>query len=226
MQTTPSIRAILVSPRQDLGGFEEAFQRSGVQPVADFRPRYFNVPRVAIVVDRHGVPIWAPTLFLADVALRGRSLKGDTVRTYAEALLVWLRFLEERGCALEEADEQIFAVFRSELAHAPRRRSGAPYASATANHRISVVANLHLWAQERGVLRTTLGLFLAGRAEANRGQSRLHPGHQRRRDSLAPVVMQRMPKVLSYEEIQRLFLVARPPFRLMFKWALDRAEAI
>ncbi|MFG6464170.1 tyrosine-type recombinase/integrase [Roseateles sp. DXS20W] len=142
------------------------------------------------------------------------------MRSYVEALLVWLRFLDGRGCRLEEADEQIFAVFRSELVHAPRKPSGAPYASSTANHRISVVANLYLWAHERGVLRTPLGLFLVARAEANRGRSRLAPGIHYRRDSLAPVVMRRMPRVLSYEEIQRLFIVARPPFRLMFKWAL------
>lgn len=198
----------------------EAFQLSGIELIREFQARYFNVPRIAIVVDDQGLPIWAPTLFLADVALRGRSVKGDTVRAYVEAILVWLRFLQSRGCLLEEADEQIFAVFRSELVHAPRKPGGRPYASATANHRISVVASLHLWAQERGVLRSRLGLFLTARAEANRGRSRFTSATHLRRDSLAPIVMQRMPKVLSNEEIRRLFILARPPFRLMFKWAL------
>lgn len=219
MPASPVIRAIFVSPRQDFGSIEEAFHRCGVSPVA-LHPRYFNVPRIAIVVGQGGVPLWAPTLFLADVALRGRSVKGDTVRTYVEALLVWLRFLDGRGRPLEEADEQIFAVFRSELVHAPRKGSGQLYASSTANHRISVVASFYLWAQERGVLHTPLGLFLAARAEANRGRSRLLAGALNRRDSLAPVVIKRIPKSLSYEEVQRLFLVARQPYRLMFKWAL------
>ena len=220
MPNTASIRAVFVSPRRDLGSPDAAFERCGVQPLTDWKPRYFSVPLVAIFIGPDGLPLWTPTLFLADVALKGRSVKGDTVRSYAEALIVWLRFLSTRGTGLEDADEQTFAVFRSELVHAPRRPNGRPYASSTANHRITVVANFHLWAQEEGVLRTRLGRFLAARAETNRGHNRLLPGVHQRRDSLAPLVMQRMPKVLSYDEIQRLFLVARQPYRLMFKWGL------
>jgi integrase len=201
MLAKPKPRVVLIRPIEDFGTFDHVLELAQVGATAALKPRFFYVPKIAILVGLDGMPIWAPTLYLAERALYGRSVKGDTVRSYAEALQTWLAFLDDSDVALSDVTEDVFAVYRSELAHFPRPHNGRVLASATANHRISVVCNFHLWGQRRGL-------------------DRLIATHRGSRSSLAPSVIYRLPRLLSYDEIGFLFKNTRSPYRLIFKWAL------
>ncbi|KGV03099.1 phage integrase family protein [Burkholderia pseudomallei MSHR4032] len=221
MDAKSAFRAVLIRPRKEFGSLQDAYLLSGLDVPLSVSPRYFDVPLVAIVVDRHGQPVWEPTLYLADCALRGRSFMGDTVRSYAEALVAWLSFLADVKVELREVSEDVFARFRVSVVHHPSPAIGRTYASSTANHRISVVSGFYLWGQLRGGMRTPLGAFLKTREDERRGYSRLRALNRRGKNgSLAPAVIARLPRLLSLEEIRRIFQVTPSPYRLMLKWAL------
>lgn len=221
MNAKSKFRAVLIRPRKEFGTFHDACLLSGFDLPLDASPRYFDVPLIAIVVDRRGQPVWEPTLYLADCALGGRSFMGDTVRSYAEALVVWLLFLADANVELQEASEDVFARFRVYVVHHPSSKIGRVYASSTANHRISVVSGFYLWGEVRGGMRTPLGAFLKAREDERRGDSRLRGGNRRTKGgSLAPAVIARLPRLLSLEEIRQIFQATPSPYRLMFKWAL------
>ncbi|WP_081333400.1 tyrosine-type recombinase/integrase [Burkholderia vietnamiensis] len=221
MDAKSLFRTVLIRPRKDFGSLQEACLMSGLDVPLNIIPRYFDVPLVAVVVDCHGQPVWEPTLYLADCAMRGRSLTGDTVRSYAEALVVWLSFLARQGIELREASEDLFARFRVFVVHHPSPVIGRTYASSTANHRISVVSGFYLWGEIRGCMRTPLGAFLKTREDERRRYDRLGAVKRRAKyGSLAPAVIARLPRLLSLEQIRRIFQVAASPYRLMFKWAL------
>lgn len=221
MSKRTGFRSVCIRPREDFGSFSDAVQLAGADGSIDLSPRLFDVPALAVLVDKQGMPMWLPTLYLVDCALRGRSVTGDTVRSYAEALITWFTFLDELGFCQEEVTEDVFALFRTDVAHSPSSSTGRVRSSATANHRVAVVCGFHLWGEKRGLLHTPLGCFLLKREEEHRGQSRLNMPYPRRtRSSLAPAVVQRLPTLLSYEEVRLLFQVAPSPYRLIFKWAL------
>lgn len=205
----------------ELGSYGHACELAGVKDAHCLVPRYFDLPLLAFIVDSGGVPVWAPTLYLAHCAVHSRSVTGDTVRSYAEALLVWLAFLERARADLRSVTEDTLAAFRNQLVNRPNERTGRTYASATANHRITVVCAFHLWAQKHGVIESSLGTFLEARSIELTGRSRrcVQRGVTLPRP-LTPIVLRRLPRALSYDEIRLLFQVALPPYHLIFKWAL------
>src|SRR5438132_534793 len=117
MGRSSHFKAVYITPQKQFRSFAELVEVAGVVPAADLQPRFFDLPRVAIIVDREHLPIWQPTLFLADCALRSRSVLGDTVRSYAEALLRWLQFLTDRRSELCDVTEELLATYRNELVH-------------------------------------------------------------------------------------------------------------
>jgi site-specific recombinase XerD len=215
-------RIVLFRPRKDVGSFARCCELAGLAELSGFSPRYLDVQLLALLVDQSGMPVWTPTLYLAHCAVRSRSLTGDTVRSYAEALQTWLKFLDSSNTNLECATEDTLATFRNELVHRPLTDAGSTYASATANHRISVVCAFYRWSEEHGVLQTPLGTFLMGRERARHGRGHLQQAAFGRSvpRSLTPIVLRRLPRVLSYEEVHLLFQAAPMPYRLIFKWAL------
>jgi len=180
--------------------------------------RYLHVPLLAIILDRNGQPFWEPTLFLADLALNSRSRKGDTVRTYSEALIPWLSYLASRGVTLTGADEELFGRYRAYIVNKEdeyRRRS---YSSATANLRLAVVSSFHLWGRRKKLFPSPLSDYLA------EDERVLYPapwrsGRLARRRPVLPTVIRRMPRILSTEEIQELCVVTPMPYRLMLRWS-------
>lgn len=174
MSKRTGFRSVCIRPREDFGSFSDAVQLAGADGSIDLSPRLFDVPALAVLVDKQGMPMWLPTLYLVDCALRGRSVTGDTVRSYAEALITWFTFLDELGFCQEEVTEDVFALFRTDVAHSPSSSTGRVRSSATANHRVAVVCGFHLWGEKRGLLHTPLGCFLLKREEEHRGQSRLN----------------------------------------------------
>lgn len=221
MKVQAECRIIFIRPRKEFGSFAHACQLAALEAAVEVSPLYFDVPLLAVIVDAAGEPIWTPILYLADCALRSRSVTGDTVRSYAEALHTWLDFLARSQVKLQRVTEDIFAAYRSQLVHCKRPHTGRVYSSATANHRISVVCGFHLWAQKRGLLETPLGAYLLIREADLRAHFRTRAVYGKLVPrSLAPTVLQRLPRLLSHDEIRLLFQCASSPYRLIFKWAL------
>jgi integrase len=213
-------RILFIRPNKDFGSVSQCCRLATVLGPIDFSFRYFDAPLLAFLLNAEGEPVWKPTIYLSYCAVRSRSATGDTIRSYAEALQVWLRFLDQSNVDLERATEDTLGAFRSQLVHRPMR-TGKTYASATANHRVSVVCGFYLWGQESGTFHTSLGAFLAARNKnlhnQNGTRSALMALMPR---SLAPAVIRRLPRALSYEEIHLLFQQVPQPYRLIFKWAL------
>lgn len=159
---------------------------------------------VSLIVAEDGVPVWQASLFVARCARRSRGVTGDTARTYAESLAIWLTYLRNLGRDLSSADEELLARYRAHVMNSPRE-DGTTYASATANLRVSVVIQFHIWSQRHGYP-SALGRYLIERDANDR--------------SFSPRVIKRSPRVLSEAEISSILKVARPQFRLMFRWAV------
>lgn len=215
------LRIIHIRPREDFRSRIELLELASSRQAHEQALHLFDVAQVSVIVDNRGLPVGLPNEFLAHIAMRSRSATGDTVRTYAEALVTWIKFNSDYRFQLDDATEERLAMFRNCLANRANQEGKRKYSPATVNNRIAVTEAFYIWAQKRGVMLTPLGEFLSNRAAES--PSHYWQGfHARRRsnDSLRVSVVQRMPRVLSFEEIARLFVVVRPPFALMFRWAL------
>ncbi|MDR6493184.1 site-specific recombinase XerD [Paraburkholderia terricola] len=222
-RSTKRFAAELICPRKCFADFSEVWQAAGLPRDEGLRPRLFELPLIAVVLDSDGLPLWTPTFFLADTALASRAVTGDTVRTYAEALIPWLQYLAERKIALECATEETIGVYRADISHLNRSQTNTRYASATVNQRIIVPANFHFWGQRRGMMPSPLGEYLCERESLTR-RSRVDSRRGFRSSKLpriaAPRVIRRLPVALSDTEIQRLFSATPMPYRLMLRWCV------
>lgn len=214
-------RVVLIDPQRiagDVGVLADLVPE--IDELAEVPRNFTDLPLVAIIEDAVGMPCWEASLFLGDVALRSGSIHGDTARTYAEALLSWLRFLKRKQLALQDADEETHGLYRAKISHA-RMSNGDRYSSATVNLRVVVPELLHLWAERRGVFSSPLGAHLLesddGLGDAWIGN--LGSAHTVRRRKGTRVI-KRLPVSLSVEEVRRLLSLAPMPYRLMWKWAV------
>lgn len=216
------LKVLLVNPRKDFKSRESVVGLvSGENADADLM-HYFDVGPLAFIVDGAGLPLELPCAFLAETALKSRSATGDTVRTYAEALIPWLLFLRHRKTGLGQATEEHLGLYKNHLVNGRHGDRSLQYASSTANHRVVVAAQFHAWGARRGVMRSALGTFLLERSagRASGAPSWATGVRVRSSNPIAPRVDKRLPKVLSIEEISRLFTVAPSHYRLLFQWCV------
>lgn len=184
--------------------WEQLCRAAAIQEAPDIERRYMHLPLVVAIVNGDWMPIWAPTMFLARCSMVGRGITGDTQRTYGESLVSWLGYITGRGLTLGSVDEETLQMYRATLAHA--KSDGRHQTStATANLRVTVAVRFHSWCQNNG-FPSPLGSYLMARDKSDR--------------SLAPRVIARHPRLLSAEEISRIFQLARQPYKLAFRWAL------
>jgi len=196
-------RLVSLSPTA-FARWTELCRAAGLSDQPSLVLRYAAVPALVAVVDRSGVPVWAPTLFLARCGIVSRGVTSDTTRTYAESLLSWMRFLDAAGATLDDVGEELLQLYRADLCHA---RMNATYKSATstANLRVAVAVQFHSWCQLNGYP-SPLGAYLLARTK-----------HER---SLAPRVIRRHPRILGERELRALFEIVPLPYRLAFRWGL------
>lgn len=216
------LKVLLVNPRKDFKSRESVVGLvSGENADADLM-HYFDVGPLAFIVDGAGLPLELPCAFLAETALKSRSATGDTVRTYAEALIPWLLFLRHRKTGLGQATEEHLGLYKNHLVNGRHGDRSLQYASSTANHRVVVAAQFHAWGARRGVMRSALGTFLLERSagRASGAPSWATGVRVRSSNPIAPRVDKRLPKVVSIEEISRLFTVAPSHYRLLFQWCV------
>ncbi|MGY6252294.1 tyrosine-type recombinase/integrase [Paraburkholderia caledonica] len=216
--------SIVICPRSVFSDFPTACELARIPGAADIQPRLFELPAVAIIVDPKGIPVWMPTLYLADIALASHSVTGDTVRTYAEALLPWLEFLVHQGIQLSGVTEETIGLYRASIAHQNCKKSPWRYASATVNQRVVVPANFHAWGQRCTLMPSPLGAYLCTPRSVveSRVSSHRRVFHASRLQKIAaPRVIARTPMTLGVDELQQLFAVTSSPYRLMLRWCVS-----
>ncbi|RQT56341.1 integrase [Burkholderia cepacia] len=184
--------------------WEQLCWDADIHGAPDIERRYRHLPLLVAIVDSNWMPVWAPTMFLARCSMVGRGITGDTSRTYGESLVSWLGYISQCGLTLETVDEETLQMYRANLAHAKsdgRHRTS----TATANLRVTVAVRFHLWCQNSG-FPSPLGTYLLARDKSDR--------------ALAPRVVSRHPRLLSTEELSRIFQLARQPYKSAFQWGL------
>lgn len=182
--------------------------------------RLFDVPLVAFIVDEGGHPKWEATLFLADIAMRSRSITGDTVRTYAEALAGWLTHLDRVRKSMVSATEFDLKTYRNWLIHEPKCSGRGPMSNATVNIRIGTVLRFHLWAKSQESFESPLGVWAQEVQQSRRERYRSEPFRNQNRKSILPLVDRRIPKSLHIHDVAEIIRKAKSPFSLMFRWAV------
>ncbi|KAB0330998.1 tyrosine-type recombinase/integrase [Janthinobacterium lividum] len=207
MVATVQLSYKLVATNPDAHSFESLCKSAGIANVVnvDLSRRFADLKAVVTIVDEFGHPVYVPTMFLLEHAVKSRGITISTARTYAESLLDWLRFLSTRNVPMEQASEEDLMLYRAHLVHCELRGSGECYATATVNLRVTVAALYHEWAWRMQVLPTPLGEYLVS------GDHRCSPLVR---------VIRRIPQVLTTEQIGSVFSLAREPYKLMFQWGL------
>lgn len=221
MRKTNDFRLVLIEPHR-IAGDEERLRElvPEIEDLAELPRNLCDLPLIAVIEDPSGLPCWEATMFLGFTALRSKSVSGDTVRTYGEALLPWLRYVRGKGLTLDEVDEETYGLYCAKVSHAwtPDREN---YASSTINLRMVVPELLHLWGEQRGVFSSPFGTYLdesrhGGLAAWGAGYRHFATYRPRPRKR----VIKRLPIALSREEIQRIMQLAPMPYRLMWKWSV------
>lgn len=218
--TNESFSIRLVNPTREFGtAIETALLASGVAEDAK-AIRSLDHPLRAFILIGSGDPHEQACAFLAAVALRSRSGTGDTVRTYAEALVVWLQYLNSQEILLGHATEEDLGLFRAHLASSRHGANLQPYQSTTINNRLAVAAQFHIWGQRRARMCSPLGEFLLD----VRSNQKVYAGNHEKRTSNQHAIgfprEGRLPRLLNQSNIKRLFTVMKTSHRTLFRWGL------
>lgn len=221
MPRTNDYRVVLIDPKrleESVGELANLLPEVG--NLGEVPRNFRDLPLLAVIEEPSGLPNWQVALFLGAAALRSNSICGDSVRTYAESLIPWLRYLRDRQLALEDVDEETYGLYRAIVSN-QRISVDERYSSATVNLRILVPELFHAWAQERDVIDSPFGAYLLETGHApgaaqgvNRRKEMIFRSRPRSR------TIKRLPVSLSEEETRRIIQLAPMPYRLMWKWAV------
>ncbi len=118
-----------------------------------FRPLDRSVRGVPLLLD-NGMRLIEPACsWLMHVALvRGRTRSPQTWRAYGEALYDWWQTLEANGWAWDRVSYHEVAAYRDRMLTGPSNHTGRPYARATINGRLRIVALFYRWCAARGLV--------------------------------------------------------------------------
>jgi len=118
----------------------------------DFRPLGRSVSGVPMLLDGSMRLVEPACAWLMHVALvRGRTRSSQTWRAYGEALYDWWQTLEANGWAWDRVSYHEVAAYRDRMLSGPSDHTGRPYARATINGRLRVIALFYRWCAARGL---------------------------------------------------------------------------
>jgi len=121
-----------------------------------FRPLERTVPGVPLLLDSSMRLIEPACSWLMHVALvRGRTRSPQTWRAYGEALYDWWQTLEANGWVWDRVSYHEVTAYRDRMLTSPSGHTGRPYARATINSRLRVVALFYRWCAARGLIDAT-----------------------------------------------------------------------
>jgi integrase len=176
-----------------------------------------------VLVSQSGRFIEEAFSFLFDIAfLRGSTRSARTLTTYAESLHSWLSYAERRGLQWRKPITVMLAAFRDHLLGTDGvDRGPRPLSRRTVNLRLTVAIEFykHLgWIPIQGSDRSPPHSLTGGRTariESVRAEVRRHDFRR-----LRVRVYSLRPKALPLEHCRALCQALRPPYRLMWQWAL------
>ncbi|MDI3510785.1 MAG: integrase/recombinase XerD [Betaproteobacteria bacterium] len=216
-QKRNSFRLIVFRPNQEFATQQEALEAAGIPDISVDSLNYFDLPLMSVIVADDGLPQAEACNFLLEKARSSRGITGDTVRSYGEALCDWLEYLQTKERQCSDVTEETLGLYRLHLL-SPKPKGRGVRAN-TANHRLVVAAEFHRWGQKTQTMQSPLGAFL-DYERRREGAGRLLDRRYRNNTRYLAAVDKRLPKVLTQEEIVRIFHVAPHPFGLMFRWAI------
>jgi site-specific recombinase XerD len=117
-----------------------------------FRPEGRPMPGVPMLLSSSMGLIEPACAWLMHIALvRGRTRSPQTWRSYGEALYDWWQTLEANGWTWDRVGYHEAAAYRDFMLTGPSGHNGRPYARATINLRLRVVALFYHWCISRGL---------------------------------------------------------------------------
>jgi integrase len=188
------------------------FEYGGVDNFEYRRLLLFDFTVVAVILDGDGLIHWPTTMYLVDVARRSRSVTGDTVRTYAESLIVLLHYLSATQLSMVEITEERWGAYCAFLS-----RGAKNYSISSANLHLTVASNFLVWAQTTGWISSQFGQRLL-ELRRNKSHNAIR-GRLRGEQTTQLRAVTRMPRFVGPEDFQRIARAAPLPYKLQFKWA-------
>lgn len=214
---TKGHQLLILRPNETFASRQEVLQVAGFSDLKPEALQFFELPLIAVILNNRQDPHAPACNFLLEKALQTKGITGDTARSYGEALCGWLDFLAMQKCSPNAATEEELGLYRLHLLGAkPESRK---HQASTVNHRLTVAIEFHRWGQLTQNLESPLGNFLERTRQISNWRNRPMPRWRNPHSYLVPTD-RRLPKVLTQEEIVRLFKVAPRPFDLMFRWAI------
>ena len=118
-----------------------------------FRPLKRSVPGVPMLLNANMCLIEPACAWLLHIALvRGRTRSAQTWRTYGEALYDWWQTLEANGWAWYSVRFHEVAAYRDYMLTYSSDHTGRPYARATINSRLRILALFYRWCAASGLV--------------------------------------------------------------------------
>lgn len=214
-----NLRTVILQRTPDFPKIDRLAADAGVSRVSSYANELCDCPAVAAIVYADGTPHREASQFLASHALLSRGATSDSVRTYAECLLDWMRYLDSKEIPLSDATEECLNLYRSRGRSIAGRHKGSALARSTVSLRVTVAAGFHRWSEAKGVLRSPLGKHLLSRPpSANRrfGDRRFSRSLA---EKLTVSVPQRLPTILNVEQLKVLVQSGTPQLQLMLRWS-------
>jgi site-specific recombinase XerD len=118
-----------------------------------FQPQGLPTANVPMLLDAEMRLIEPACAWLLHVALvRGRTRSKETWRTYGEALYDWWQTLEANGWIWDKVGSNELAAYRTRMLEVTSDHTGRPYARATINVRLRVLAMFYRWCAASGLV--------------------------------------------------------------------------
>ncbi|WP_083417792.1 tyrosine-type recombinase/integrase [Burkholderia contaminans] len=210
------IHLVLCDPSEAIIRLTELVDVIGVGRIPSFQ--FKDLPVLAIIVGEDGLPHWAATFYALDQALNSNSVTGDTVRTYGEAIVAWLLYLQSVQKCLEDATEQDVKLYRNKLIHGSSTDECRRYSASTVNLRTMTAVRFHIWGQLSRQMPSPLGEWAVGRDRSR--VFRRFTAYASHRKQIVRAPESRMPRILGAEQLRALLSCAPQPYRLIFRWAV------
>lgn len=182
--------------------------------------RELNTAKSLALVLVNGQVLWPASQFLSWMGIRSASTTGDTARTYAEGLQIYLQYLTTNAIDVADVTEWTLQSYRNWLVN--REPGEKKLAGATINLRLTIAMAFHLWCERRGMLLSKVGLFYT--KSMSPSSIRTTATSRQKRPALASTVkirnQSRLPRIISRDELSVIIDNAGPLYGLMFKWAV------
>jgi integrase len=180
--------------------------------------------RFPVLISQSGRFVGEAFSFLFDVAfVRGSTRSARTLETYAESLLSWLKYAEDKGLQWCRPTAAMLAAYRDHMlaTDGQDRRNTRPLSRRTINLRLTVAIEFykHLGCVAANISsRPVSTRFDAREASCDEEPSSRNRGRDFQR--LRVRIYSRRPKALHIEQCRALSQELRNPYRLIWQWAL------